>query len=142
MPLTDTSIRNAKPKYKQYKRTDGGGLYLLVSPKDGKWWRFDYRLNGKRKTLSMGVYPDISLKDARDSRDEARKLVAKGVDPCEVRKAARIAQSDEDSFEAVAREWWSKREPNWSKTHSSRILLRLNKVEFPQYPSQIKQYLI
>jgi hypothetical protein len=66
MPLTDSAIRNAKPKEKNYKLADGGGLYLLITPKGGKWWRLDYRFNGKRKTLSMGVYPDVSLKSARE----------------------------------------------------------------------------
>lgn len=131
MPLTDSAIRNAKPKEKQYKMTDGSGLYLLVTPKGGKWWRLDYRFNGKRKTLSMGIYPDVSLKSARDKRDKARKQIADGIDPGELRKATKASQSDANGFEAVAREWWGKHEPNWSQTHSSRILLRLEKDVFP-----------
>jgi integrase len=131
MPLTDSAIRNAKPKEKQYKMTDGSGLYLLVTPKGGKWWRLDYRFNSKRKTLSMGIYPDVSLKSARDKRDKARKQIADGIDPGELRKATKASQSDANGFEAVAREWWGKHEPNWSQTHSSRILLRLEKDVFP-----------
>jgi integrase len=131
MPLTDSAIRNAKPKDKAYKLTDGSGLYLLISPKGGKWWRMDYRFNGKRKTLSMGVYPDVTLKSARDRRTEARKLLADGIDPGEIRKAMKVSQSDANGFEAVAREWWGKHEPNWSQTHSSRIMLRLEKDVFP-----------
>jgi integrase len=131
MPLTDSAIRNAKPKEKNYKLTDGGGLYLLVTPKGGKWWRLDYRYNGKRKTLSMGVYPDVSLKSARDRRSEAKTQLADDIDPGEARKATKASQSDASGFEAVAREWWGKREPTWSKTHSSRTILRLEKDVFP-----------
>ncbi|MCU7808554.1 MAG: tyrosine-type recombinase/integrase [Candidatus Thiodiazotropha sp. (ex Semelilucina semeliformis)] len=131
MALTDTAVRNAKPKDKAYKLFDGGGLFLLVNPKGSRYWRLKYRFKGKEKLLALGVYPDISLKIARDRRDTARTQVALGIDPSEVRKATKAAQSDADSFEAVAREWWGQREPNWSKTHSSRILLRLNKDVFP-----------
>jgi integrase len=131
MPLTDSAIRNAKPKDKPYKLADGAGLYLLVTPKGGKWWRLDYRFNGKRKTLSMGVYPDVSLKSARDRRTEAKTQLADGIDPGEIRKATKASQSDTSGFEAVAREWWGKREPTWSKTHSSRTILRLEKDVFP-----------
>ncbi|MCG8096763.1 MAG: tyrosine-type recombinase/integrase [Candidatus Thiodiazotropha taylori] len=131
MPLTDSAIRNAKPKEKNYKLADGGGLYLLVTTKGGKWWRLDYRFQGKRKTLSMGVYPDVSLKSARDRRSAAKTQLADGIDPGEIRKATKASQSDADGFEAVAREWWGQREPTWSKTHSSRIILRLEKDVFP-----------
>ncbi|MCG7932613.1 MAG: tyrosine-type recombinase/integrase [Candidatus Thiodiazotropha lotti] len=131
MPLTDSAIRNAKPKEKNYKLADGGGLYLLVTTKGGKWWRLDYRFNGKRKTLSMGVYPDVTLKSARDRRAEAKTQLADGIDPGEIRKATKASKSDADGFEAVAREWWGKREPTWSKTHSSRIIQRLEKDVFP-----------
>jgi integrase len=131
MPLTDSAIRNAKPKDKPYKLADGGGLYLLVTPKGGKWWRLDYRFNSKRKTLSMGVYPDVSLKSARDRRSEAKTQLADGIDPGEIRKATKASQSDANGFEAVAREWWGKREPTWSKIHSSRTILRLEKDVFP-----------
>ncbi|RDH89968.1 MAG: hypothetical protein DIZ77_14495 [endosymbiont of Seepiophila jonesi] len=109
------------------------GLACISSllQKGGKWWRFDYRFKGKRKTLSMGVYPDVSLKAARDRRSTARKQLVDGINPSEARKATKASQSGADSLEAVAREWWGKHEPNWSKTHSSRILLRLEKDVFP-----------
>ena len=94
MPLTATAIRNARPGEKPAKLTDGKGLYLLVTPKGGKWWRLDYRFHGKRKTLSMGTYPEVSLKEARDRRDSARKLLADGVDPSEHRKAMKRARTD------------------------------------------------
>ena len=87
MPLTDTAIQNAKPSTKTVKLFDERGLYLEISPAGGKWWRLKYRFDGKEKRLSLGVYPDVSLKDARDRRDQARKLVADGVDPSEHRKA-------------------------------------------------------
>ena len=83
VPLTDTAIRNAKPGEKPVKLFDERGLYLEISPTGGKWWRLKYRFDGKEKRLSLGVYPDVSLKDARDRRDAARKLVADGIDPSE-----------------------------------------------------------
>ncbi len=83
MPLTDTAIKKAK----QRKLYDERGLFLLISPKGGKWWRFKYLFDGKEKLLSLGTYPDVSLKEARDRRDKARKQVAAGIDPGEHRKA-------------------------------------------------------
>src|ERR1700719_169421 len=110
MPLTDTAIRNAKPSEKPVKLFDGGGLYLEVSPAGGKWWRLKYRIDGKEKRLSLGVYPDVSLKDARDRRDASRKLLADGIDPSENRKAMKSARADKaaNSFEVVARGWLGK----------------------------------
>lgn len=130
MTLTDTKIRNAKSNEKSYKLSDSGGLYLLVSIKGGKWWRFDYRYNGKRKTISMGTYPDTSLAAARGRRDDARKLVANGIDPSIHRKIEK-AKAGKDTFEAISREWYSKYSPNWSKNHGSRILRRLERDVFP-----------
>ena len=131
MALTATTIKTCKPKDKAYKLTDGGGLYLLVSPSGGKWWRFDYRCQSKRKTLSMGVYPAISLKDARDRRDEAKKQLANGIDPAMVRKSQKHQQSQPNTFEAVAREWHDKFKPGWSDTHASRLLRLLERDIFP-----------
>ena len=133
MTLTNTAIRNAKPGEKSRKMFDGGGLYLEISPKGGKWWRLKYRFGGKEKRLSLGVYPDVSLKDARDRRDEARKLLANEVDPSEnrsARKAAKIEVS-QNSFEVIAREWFSKHSPNWSFGHADRIIRRLERDIFP-----------
>jgi len=112
---------------------DGGGLYLEISPKGGKWWRLKYRFGGKEKRLSLGVYPDVSLKDARVRRDEARKLLANEVDPSEnrnARKAAKI-ESSQNSFEVIVREWFSKHSPNWSFGHADRIIRRLERDIFP-----------
>ena len=126
MPLTDTTIRNAKRADRPYKLFDERGLFLLITPTGGKWWRLKYRVGGKEKTLSMGVYPDISLKDARERRDEARKLLALGTDPSDNRKAAKSMRADRaaNSFEVLAREWFAKYSTNWAATHSDRIILR------------------
>ncbi|HET8553314.1 MAG TPA: integrase arm-type DNA-binding domain-containing protein [Rhodanobacteraceae bacterium] len=110
MPLTDTAIRNARPEAKRKRLTDEKGLYLWLNPNGSRWWRFDYRHNGKRKTLSMGTYPDTGLADARAKRDAARKLLAAGVDPGQARKAEKAAGQERaaNSFEVVAREWLGK----------------------------------
>ena len=133
MPLNDPAIRNAKPKDKPYKLADAKGLYLEVAPSGGKWWRLKYRFDGKEKRLSLGVYPDVGLKDARTRRDEARKLLADGVDPSENRKAQKSARADRaaNSFEVVAREWHTKHAPNWTEHHSDRIIRRLERDIFP-----------
>jgi integrase len=133
MPLTNTAIRKAKPEAKQRKLYDERGLFLLVSPKGGKWWRFRYQFDGKEKLLSLGTYPDTSLKDARERRDEARKEVAAGIDPGEHRKARKTATiaKQANSFEVVAREWYAKHSPNWSPNHGDRIIRRLERDIFP-----------
>ncbi|HIJ85706.1 MAG TPA: tyrosine-type recombinase/integrase, partial [Magnetococcales bacterium] len=117
---------------KPFKMADGGGMYLLVNP-TGRYFRLDYRHDGKRKTLALGVYPDVSLKQARERRDEARRLLAEGVDPGEHRKNTKAMDKSrtEDSFEAVAREWFSKFSPTWAETHSSKIIRRLEMDVFP-----------
>jgi integrase len=132
MALTDTALRNAKPGAKPRKLADGGGLYLLIQPAGGRWWRLDYRFDGKRKTLSMGTYPDTPLTAARQRRDEARRLLAQGIDPGEHRKLTRDKPpQDADSFEAVAREWFAKFSPPWAPTHAEKIIRRLERDIFP-----------
>ncbi|AKH19890.1 tyrosine-type recombinase/integrase [Sedimenticola thiotaurini] len=133
MPLTDTAIKKAKPEAKQRKLYDERGLFLLISPKGGKWWRFKYLFDGKEKLLSLGTYPDVSLKEARDRRDEARKQVAADIDPGEHRKAQKTAKvaKQANSFEVVAREWYAKHSPNWSANHGDRIIRRLERDIFP-----------
>jgi integrase len=133
MPLTDTSIRNAKPSEKSIRLYDSHGLYLEVSPAGGKWFRLKYRFDGKENRMSLGVYPDVSLKDARDRRDEARKLLANGVNPGENRKAQKSARADgmANSFEVVAREWFAKHSPTWAANHSRGILSRFERDVFP-----------
>ena len=110
MPLTDTSIRKAKPADKPQKLSDGAGLYLLLNPNGSRWWRFDYRCGGKRKTLSMGTYPDTGLAVAREKLTEARRLLAAGIDPGEHRKAAKAAGAERaaNSFAVIAEEWLAK----------------------------------
>jgi len=133
MALTETAIRNAKRPHKPRKRAAGGGLYLLLMPKGGRWWRLDYRHGGKRKTLSMGVYPAIGLKDARERRDEARRLLARGVDPGTLRKDAKRARVEAhgNSFEAIAREWFAKQAPTWAASNADKVLRRLERDVFP-----------
>jgi integrase len=133
MALTNTAIRNAKPAQKPIKLTDERGLYLLLKPNGSRWWRFDYRYGGKRKTLSMGVYPDVSLKDARNRRDEARKLLAFDADPGENRKAVKAAKSEQgaNSFEVITREWYTKYSATWNASHGERIIRRFERDLFP-----------
>ena len=133
MPLTNAAVKAAKPKNKPARLFDEKGLYLEVSPAGGKWWRFKYRFDGKEKRLSMGVYPDVSLKGARERRDEARRLLADGIDPSEHRKAMRTARVDRaaNSFEVVAREWFAARVATWSASHADRIIRRLERDIFP-----------
>jgi len=132
MALTDIAIRNAKAREKQYKMSDAKGMYVLVN-KAGIYFRLDYRFRGRRKTLALGVYPDVKLQEAREKRDEARKLIAGGVDPSQVRKANRSiqVQQAEDGFEAVAREWFAKHSPSWAESHSKKIIRRFELNVFP-----------
>ena len=133
MPLTNTAVRNAKACEKTVKLSDERGLYLEVSPGGGKWWRLKYRFGRKEKRLSLGVYPDVTLKDARDRRDEARKLLAGGIDPSEYRKATKAAQSDRNAnnFELTAREWFAKYSPTWAPNHGTRLIRLFERDIFP-----------
>ena len=133
MPLTDVQIRNEKPEGKPKRLFDERGLYIEVSPAGGKWWRFKYRFTGKEKRLSLGVYPDVSLKEARNRRDEARKLLVQGIDPSENRKALRSAAADraQNSFEVIAREWFSKFSAEWAAAHKDRMIRLCERDLFP-----------
>src|SRR5688572_3173440 len=113
MFLSDKQIRTQKPSTKIVKLFDGGGLFLQVMPSGGRWWRFRYRFNGVEKQLSFGVYPDVPLKRAREKRDDARRLVADGIDPAAKRREQRRANAC--TFEAVALEWLEQRAGTWSE---------------------------
>ena len=133
MALSDTAIRNAKPGVKPAKLFDERGLFLLVNPAGGKWWRFRFSFGGKEKLLSLGVYPDVGLKDARGRRDAARKLLAEGIDPGENRKSQKAAKEDRaaNSFEAVTREWFQKFSPKLVAAHRQRVIRRFERDIFP-----------
>jgi integrase len=134
MALTDRAIRNAKPTVKPLRLFDGGGLYLEIAPSGGRWWRLKYRFGGKEKRVSLGVYPEVSLADARGRRDDARKLLAAGTDPSAHRKAEKqdALGRAANSFEAVAREWHAKQAAILTPTHSATVLRQLDANLFPE----------
>lgn len=133
MALSDLAIRNAKPEAKPTRLSDSGGLYLEVSPSGGKLWRLKYRFGGKEKRLALGKYPEVGLKEARERRDEARKLLANDIDPSENRKVQKAAKTERaaNSLEVVAREWIAKFTPTWAATHTNKIIRRLEMYVFP-----------
>lgn len=131
--LTDSALKNLKATKKIMRTFDSGGLYIEVSPSGGKWWRLKYRFLGKEKRISLGVYPAITLKKARELRDHFKRLVAEGVDPSESRKAEKQASTEnsQNSFEVIGREWLSKHGRNWVASHTDRTLRRLERDLFP-----------
>lgn len=132
MKLTDLAVRNAKPGPRIIRMADGWGLSLEITPTGTKHWRFRYRFNGKANMLALGRYPLVGLKEARERRDEARRLLDQGLDPAHVRKAAKTEEvEDAETFERVAREWWAKFLPNWTEEHGGQILRRLELNVFP-----------
>ena len=136
MALNDTFVRSLKTPIKAEKYTDGEGMYLYLSPSGGKLWRLDYRFEGKRKTLSFGAYPAISLKDARKRREEAKELLAQGIDPNEQKKSEKIAIIEQQkelsaTFEAIGREWFEKRTAHLTDEYRKQILSRVENQIFP-----------
>jgi integrase len=132
LALTVTEVKNAKPKDKPYRLFDGGGLYLEIAPSGGKLWRMKYRFAGKEKRLAFGVFPDVSLAEARERREQARKLLAKGQDPGQAKKQEKAAaEAQTETFELVAREWFAKQKPTWAASHSARLMARLERLVFP-----------
>lgn len=131
--LTARQVDTAKPKEKPYKLSDGGGLYLEVAPNGSRYWRMKYRINGKEKRLSFGVYPIVSLAVARDEREKAKRILATGGDPGEVKKAGKLAQklSIENTFEAIAREWHKSKADRWSLRYRDEIIDTFEKDIFP-----------
>lgn len=133
LPLTDIQPRSAKPKDRPYKMADGGGLYLLINPDGAKYWRMDYRYSGVRKTLAFGIYPQVSLAEARKRRDAARELLAADQDPAQVK---RIEKAERDkaaanTFEVVARAWHTNNIETWQPRTAENILHRLEQDVFP-----------
>lgn len=134
MPLKDVQVRNAPLKAKPYKLFDGGGLFLLVQPTGGKWWRYKYRFAGKEKLLALGAYPDVGLADARKYHAQARKALAAGNDPGEVKKEAKrlTVLKGENTFEVVAREWHKSRKHGWTESYAGKVLKSLEADVFPK----------
>ncbi|MEQ9889584.1 tyrosine-type recombinase/integrase [Pectobacterium zantedeschiae] len=133
MKLNARQVETAKPKDKPYKMADGGGLYLLVKTNGSRYWRLKYRIDGKEKLLALGVYPDVSLADARAKRDEARKGIAGGIDPLEVKKEQKIEREAQvkNTFQEIALEWHNMKVKKWSAEYASDILEAFNKDVFP-----------
>ncbi|WP_199063176.1 integrase arm-type DNA-binding domain-containing protein [Serratia sp. ASV30] len=133
MPLTDAKVRALKPRDKPYRLGDAGGLYVEVATNGSRYWRMKYRVAGKEKRLAFGVYPDVSLADAREKRDAAKKILAAGGDPSETKKAEKLAQklNSENTFEAIAREWHQTKADRWSLRYRDEIIDTFEKDIFP-----------
>jgi integrase len=131
--LTDTACKKAKPTGKRTRLYDAGGLYLEVSPSGGRWWRLKYRFAEKEKLLSLGVYPEVTLVEAREKRDAARKLLRDGIDPSAHRKILKAsrAESATNTVKAVAEEWLAKFTPTWAPSHARGVRARLENDSFP-----------
>jgi hypothetical protein len=138
MPLTGTAVKKAKPSNKPAKLSDGKGMYLLVNPGGSKLWRWKYRVLGKEKVMSLGAYPDVSLAQAREGVDKARKVLAAGDDPMAIRKADKAAtrSAAENSFETVARMWWAHWKPTRSEQHAGQVMRRFEANVFPHIGSR------
>lgn len=130
--LTDPSIKNAKATDKTVTLKDGGGLFLYVEPNGSKRWRFRYEVDGKRNMLSLGIYPDVSLKEARQERDNLKDLIKQGINPSQKRKAEKTTPDGyhANSFEIIAREWFNENKPTWAAHHADKIINRLEKYAF------------
>jgi len=133
MPLTDVAIRGLKPSDKPQKYSDEKGLFLLVNPNGSKYWRLKYRYLGVEKLQALGVYPEVSLKEARALRDRSRQMLSENIDPCENKKAIKSSSlaSAENSFEVVAREWFATYRQSIVPDHADRIMSRMEKDIFP-----------
>ncbi len=138
MSLTDSRIRNAKPLAKPYKLSDGGGMYLLVTPDGARCWRLDCRFAGKRRTLALGVYPTVSLSDARARREDARTLLSNGTDPSVAKKVMKrdTRYASETTFETISREWVHNQRIRLAPRYCTQILSRLEADVFPQIGSR------
>ena len=133
MKLTELQIKKAQPKEKVYRLFDGHGLHIEITPKGQKWWRYKYLYNGKEKRMSLGVYPEISLKEARDRHMEERLKLAKGIDPSAARKVQKqqTFTSKTNTFEALGREWFETYKKGVTEGQSTRVIRRLDRDIFP-----------
>ena len=133
MPLNDRQIKHSKPKDKPYKLTDGNGLYLHITPAGGKLWRLKYRIDGKEKTLSIGKYPHLSLVEAREAAENARKMKAQGIDPSQAKQQAKAERQAAllNTFEHIARDWHQNNISRWKPNHAQRIMRYLEQDVFP-----------
>lgn len=130
MTLTVLQVKSSTAKSKDFKLADGHGLYLHVKTNSAKYWRLAYRFNNKQKTLALGVYPDVSLQEAREKASEAKKLLKDGIDPSEYKK--KIKSSSDDSFQAIATEWFIKQQATWVESHTKDVKRRLEKDIYPK----------
>lgn len=135
--LTEMAIKKAQPEAKPYKMADGGGMYLLVQPTGAKYWRFKYRILGVEKMLALGVYPDVSLSQAREGHNDARKMLKNGADPSAIKQAAKqvihkaLQTAAANSFESIARELHKVKSPAWTAGHAKQWIINMEKYAFP-----------
>ncbi|HET6893357.1 MAG TPA: integrase arm-type DNA-binding domain-containing protein, partial [Pyrinomonadaceae bacterium] len=134
MGLTIVRCSSAKPQSKPYKLFDEKGMFLLVQPNGGKYWRMKYRFGGKEKLLALGVYPEVSLKKAREKRDQAKSLLSDRKDPSRLRRLE--LEAEKNTFESIAKEWVESRRNGWSKDHADRVLASLQRDVFPELGSR------
>lgn len=133
MPLTDTAVRQAKPRSANYKLADAKGLYLLIQSNGARYWRYKYRFAGKEKLLALGSYPDVCLKEARVAADTARGHLRNGIDPGQLRKIQKSVRlgAAANTFQTVALEWFTKQKPTWAENHWTKVQWMLEKNLFP-----------
>jgi len=138
MPLTAIQVKQAKPRDRDYKLYDGRGLFVLIATNGSKYWRLKYRVEGKEKTLALGVYPDVSLADAREKCQQARSQMKNGIDPGVAKRVEKLTRdlSAADTFEAIAREWFEVKMRDRSKSHRDRTLRALESDLFPTIGSR------
>lgn len=138
MKLTDIKCKSAKPSEKSVKMSDGGGMYLEVMPNGSKYWRLKYRVKNedklKEKRLALGIYPEVSLKEARERRDEAKKLIKRGIDPSLEKKKKRVLsqENNTNTFKIIALEWFENRKDRWSERYADGVITRLENDIFPE----------
>ena len=138
MPLTSFEIKKVSPQDSDIWLSDEKGLRLLVKPNGAKYWRMKYRFEGKQKTLALGIYPEVSLKDARIARDKARLQLAEGLDPATERQIAKKQNrlADQYKFSVLAAEWWEQQKGTWVKGHAERVWNRMQSNTFSDLDKQ------